>query len=413
MSRRPRSFVMEHQDAAIRKLLDKMRLMEVRLSERISGHCDGVERRQNERCEEPCNETSIFDEGPIFDEELCADVTSIFDEGPIFDEEPCFHRRFLDSDPDSPCDWVDLSSIVRATAPSSRDLLPPPGIRAMTSGDVASEHPQEVVGVDIRADAPQDLLPLRLQLSVDFTNPMGFLNKTAVVPSGPVPTGSLYTVTRVEATKQILKLVPLDALKRDRPDHAPDAYTVPSMLGACAATDALSLRLYAHALLFRELGGTSHASAVTRDVLTNISLVGTRRTEILARKVRDIRLLHVSSPSPDSELDLPIGKHVPDCASVDKSVPDCASVDRKSCLRAYTPTSMEDEVGHFGLDAKEYILDEHSKFLNDGLMNQLLDPLPLDPYIEAALSPVSSIVQLVVSAEEEVITNSPNRCLMI
>ena len=88
VSRRPRSFVMEHQDAAIRKLLDKMRLMEVRLSERISGHCDGVERHQNERCEEPCNETSIFDEGPIFDEEPCADVTSIFDEGPIFDEEP-------------------------------------------------------------------------------------------------------------------------------------------------------------------------------------------------------------------------------------------------------------------------------------------------------------------------------------
>jgi hypothetical protein len=56
---------------------------------------------------------------------------------------------------------------------------------------------------------------------------------------------------------------------------------------------------------------------------------------------------------------------------------DCASVDRKSCLRAYTPTSMEDEVGHFGLDAKEYILDEHSKFLNGGLMNQLMDPLPL------------------------------------
>jgi nitrate reductase (NAD(P)H) len=33
---------------------------------------------------------------------------------------------------------------------------------------------------------------------------------------------------------------------------------------------------------------------------------------------------------------------------------DCASVDMKSYLRAYTPTSMEDEVGHFDLDTKEY-----------------------------------------------------------
>jgi hypothetical protein len=139
---------------------------------------------------------------------------------------------------------------IRATTLSSHDLLPPPGIRAVSSSYVASEHPQEVVGVDIRADAPQDLLPLRLQLSMDF-NSMGFLNKDVVVPSGSVPTGSLYTMTRVEATKQILKLVPLDALKRDRPDHAPDTYTVQSKLGSCATTDALSLKLYAHALLSR------------------------------------------------------------------------------------------------------------------------------------------------------------------
>jgi hypothetical protein len=33
-------------------------------------------------------------------------LTSEFDEGPIFDEEPCFHRNLLDSDPDSPYDWV-------------------------------------------------------------------------------------------------------------------------------------------------------------------------------------------------------------------------------------------------------------------------------------------------------------------
>jgi hypothetical protein len=67
----------------------------------------------------------------------------------------------------------------------------------------------------------------------------------------------------------------------------------------------------------------------------------------------------ISSPSSGQELDLPIEKHVPDRASVD----------RTSCLQAYTLMGMEDEVGHFGLDAKEYFLDEHSKFPNSGLMN--------------------------------------------
>jgi hypothetical protein len=116
---------MEHQDAAICKLLDEMRLMEARLSERISGRCDDVEHHLDEHREEPCDETSRFDKGPIFD------------------EKPCFHRHFLDSDPNSPCNWVDLLSVIRAVAPSSRDLLPPPGISAVPSSYVASRHPQE------------------------------------------------------------------------------------------------------------------------------------------------------------------------------------------------------------------------------------------------------------------------------
>jgi pentatricopeptide repeat protein len=57
--RRPRSSAIEHQDAVvIRKLLDEMRLMEVCLSERISGRCDDVEHHLDERREEPCDETS-------------------------------------------------------------------------------------------------------------------------------------------------------------------------------------------------------------------------------------------------------------------------------------------------------------------------------------------------------------------
>ncbi|CAL5078888.1 unnamed protein product [Urochloa decumbens] len=65
-------------------------------------------------------------------------------------------------------------------------------------------------------------------------------------------------------------------MRRDRPDLSPDAYTVQSVLGACAGAGALSLGLYAHAMLLRELGGAGDAgaaAAVSRDVLINNSLV--------------------------------------------------------------------------------------------------------------------------------------------
>uniref|UniRef100_A0ACD5UNR7 Uncharacterized protein n=1 Tax=Avena sativa TaxID=4498 RepID=A0ACD5UNR7_AVESA len=54
---------------------------------------------------------------------------------------------------------------------------------------------------------------------------------------------------------------------------APDAYTVQSVLGACAGAGSLSLGVYAHALLLRELGGDGDGKAVSRDVLINNSLV--------------------------------------------------------------------------------------------------------------------------------------------
>ena len=68
---------------------------------------------------------------------------------------------------------------------------------------------------------------------------------------------------------------------------APDAYTVQSVLGACAGAGALSLGVYAHALLLRQLGG--HGD-VSRDVLINNSLVdlyGKCGAVELARQVFD------------------------------------------------------------------------------------------------------------------------------
>jgi pentatricopeptide repeat protein len=72
-------------------------------------------------------------------------------------------------------------------------------------------------------------------------------------------------------------------------DLSPDAYTVQSLLGACAGAGALSLGLYTHALLLRELGSGATA-AVSRDVLINNSLVdlyGKCGAVELARQVFD------------------------------------------------------------------------------------------------------------------------------
>ncbi|XP_021303174.1 pentatricopeptide repeat-containing protein At1g59720, chloroplastic/mitochondrial [Sorghum bicolor] len=83
-------------------------------------------------------------------------------------------------------------------------------------------------------------------------------------------------------------------MQRDRPELAPDAYTLQSVLGAYAAVGVLSLRLYAHAVLLRELGaGGGHASspaAVSRVVLINnvlVDLYGKCGTVELARQVFD------------------------------------------------------------------------------------------------------------------------------
>jgi pentatricopeptide repeat protein len=72
-------------------------------------------------------------------------------------------------------------------------------------------------------------------------------------------------------------------------DLSPDAYTVQSLLGACAGAGALSLGLYTHALHLRELGSGATA-AVSRDVLINDSLVdlyGKCGAVELARQVFD------------------------------------------------------------------------------------------------------------------------------
>nr|GLL44044.1 nitrate reductase [NADH]-like isoform X2 [Ipomoea trifida] len=81
----------------------------------------------------------------------------------------------------------------------------------------------------------------------------------------------------------------------------------------------------------------------------------------------DVRLFRFALPQDDQVLGLPVGKHIFLCAAIDD----------KLCMRAYTPTSHVDQVGHFDLVVKVYFKNVHPKFPNGGLMSQHLDSLEL------------------------------------
>ncbi|XP_062219471.1 nitrate reductase [NADH] 1-like [Phragmites australis] len=88
---------------------------------------------------------------------------------------------------------------------------------------------------------------------------------------------------------------------------------------------------------------------------------------------RDVRLYRFALPLSDHQvLGLPVGKHIFVCANING----------KLCMRAYTPTSMVDEVGHFELLVKVYFKNDHPKFPNGGLMTQYLESLPIGSYVD-------------------------------
>lgn len=81
----------------------------------------------------------------------------------------------------------------------------------------------------------------------------------------------------------------------------------------------------------------------------------------------DVRLFRFALPSSDQVLGLPVGKHIFLCATIDD----------KLCMRAYTPTSPVDAVGHFELLVKIYFKGDNPKFPNGGIMSQYLESLDI------------------------------------
>ncbi|CAM0885067.1 unnamed protein product [Alopecurus aequalis] len=86
----------------------------------------------------------------------------------------------------------------------------------------------------------------------------------------------------------------------------------------------------------------------------------------------DVRLFRFALPSSDQVLGLPVGKHIFVCANIEG----------KPCMRAYTPTSMVDEIGQLELLVKVYLKNEHPKFPHGGRMTQYLDSLQIGAYID-------------------------------
>lgn len=80
---------------------------------------------------------------------------------------------------------------------------------------------------------------------------------------------------------------------------------------------------------------------------------------------RDTRLFRFSLPSQEHVLGLPVGGHF----FVN------AHIDGAPVMRAYTPTSGDDEVGYFDLVVKVYFKNVHPKFPDGGKMSQYLDSL--------------------------------------
>lgn len=69
---------------------------------------------------------------------------------------------------------------------------------------------------------------------------------------------------------------------------------------------------------------------------------------------------------------LPVGKHVFIYATING----------ENVMRAYTPTSQDDDLGYFDLIIKVYRANQHPKFPEGGKMSQYLDTLAIGDEIE-------------------------------
>lgn len=87
---------------------------------------------------------------------------------------------------------------------------------------------------------------------------------------------------------------------------------------------------------------------------------------------RNSRIFRFALPSPERRLGLPVGKHVFVYAHVNGEM----------VLRAYTPTSSDDDKGVLDLLIKVYFANEHPSFPEGGKMSQYFESLKIGDEIE-------------------------------
>eukprot|EP01137_Pigoraptor_chileana_P014059 Opistho-2@4914 len=88
----------------------------------------------------------------------------------------------------------------------------------------------------------------------------------------------------------------------------------------------------------------------------------------------DTRLYRFALQSEKHILGLPVGKHMYLSATIDG----------KPVSRPYTPTSSDDDIGHFDLVVKVYYKNVHPKFPEGGKMSQHLESLKLGETIDVS-----------------------------
>lgn len=87
---------------------------------------------------------------------------------------------------------------------------------------------------------------------------------------------------------------------------------------------------------------------------------------------QNVRLFRFGLQTPQTKLGLPVGQHMFLYADIEG----------EPCMRAYTPTSSDDDLGHFDLVVKVYRANEHPKFPEGGKMSQFLDRMEIGDTID-------------------------------
>ncbi|OAY70130.1 Nitrate reductase (NADH) 1 [Ananas comosus] len=161
-----------------------------------------------------------------------------------------------------------------------------------------------------------------------------------------------------------------DSIHSDKAKKLLDTYRIGELVTTGYTSDASvhGASNFSHLATIREATATRAPAVALSNPREKVQCTLVLKTVVS----HDVRLFRFALPFLDQLFGLPVGKHI--FLS--------ANIDGKPCMRAYTPTSPIDEIGHFDLLVKIYFKGENPKFPNGGLMTQHLESLPLGSKID-------------------------------